>query len=98
MLSILTAAETEMYESSKKNEELIQQQRLISSKPNVSTEDANVQVDLIKDTGGDDSKKQLKQYKSQITNLEEECEKLKNHIDSEKKKFQKKLDDKETQL
>ena len=27
MLSILTAAETEMYESSKKNEELIQQQK-----------------------------------------------------------------------
>ena len=31
MLSILTAAETEMYESSKKNEELIQQQKLMNS-------------------------------------------------------------------
>lgn len=57
MLSILTAAETEMYESSKKNEELIQQQRLISSKPNVPTEDAKVQADLIKDDSGSDDLK-----------------------------------------
>ena len=42
MLSILTAAETEMYESSKKNEEMIQQQRLLAGKPNVPTEHASV--------------------------------------------------------
>ena len=35
MLSILTAAETEMYESSKKNEELMQQQKLINNKDKV---------------------------------------------------------------
>jgi hypothetical protein len=45
MLSILTAAETEMYESSKKNEELIQQQKLINGNKNVPTEHKSVVTD-----------------------------------------------------
>lgn len=49
MLSILTAAETEMYESSKKNEELIQQQKLNSGKQPVPTEDKAVEAKLIDD-------------------------------------------------
>lgn len=47
MLSILTAAETEMYESSKKNEELAQQQRLINGANNVPKENKAVAVDIL---------------------------------------------------
>ena len=50
MLSILTAAETEMYESSKKNEELIQQQKLMNSGNNqakVPTQSVGVAADLL---------------------------------------------------
>jgi hypothetical protein len=46
MLSILTAAETEMYESSKKNEELNQQNKLILAKSKVPTENKSVSADL----------------------------------------------------
>ena len=50
MLSILTAAETEMYESSKKNEELIQQQKLMNSGNNqkdVPKQSVGVAADLL---------------------------------------------------
>ena len=47
MLSILTAAETEMYESSKKNEELNQQNKMILAKQKTPTENKSVSVDII---------------------------------------------------
>jgi hypothetical protein len=47
MLSILTAAETEMYESSKKNEELNQQNKLILAKSKVPTENKSVSADIL---------------------------------------------------
>ena len=47
MLSILTAAETEMYESSKKNEELNQQNKLMMAKQKVPTENKSVASDIL---------------------------------------------------
>ena len=44
MLSILTAAETEMYESSKKNEELIQQQKQGNKAPTPETKELEAKI------------------------------------------------------
>ena len=66
MLSILTAAETEMYESSKKNEELIQQQRLINSKANVPTETKSVMVDILSDKDASGMKKENTDLKKRV--------------------------------
>ena len=87
MLSILTAAETEMYESSKKNEELIQQQRLINSKANVPTETKSVMVDILSDQDQSKLKKENSDLKKKVKQLEEENEKFDSLLDAERRKF-----------
>jgi hypothetical protein len=73
MLSILTAAETEMYESSKKNEELIQQQR--QSRSNVPTEDKAVLANLGGDTS--DQSDKVRALKEKMQKLQREFDQLK---------------------
>lgn len=77
MLSILTAAETEMYESSKKNEELIQQQKLINGQNNVPKEHKGVSADLLKPEDTTNQAKELEAANSRIRSLEKELNDLK---------------------
>ena len=72
MLSILTAAETEMYESSKKNDEL--QQRLIASR-NVPTEDKSIAADILSEDSNT-VKAELREYKDRAVRSENEISSL----------------------
>ena len=92
MLSILTAAETEMYESSKKNEELIQQQRLINSKANVPTETKSVMVDILSDKDSSGMKKENADLKKKVQQLQQENEKIDTLLDAERRKYNQTLE------
>ena len=94
MLSILTAAETEMYESSKKNEELIQQQKLINgAASNVPTESRGVTADILSVATSQRQEKDLEAARSSVKNLEKELEDLKAQHQAEKKKLERQLDE-----
>lgn len=86
MLSILTAAETEMYESSKKNEELIQQQKMIN-KNKVPTEHKLVQVSL-ESSSEQTQKSQVEQLKKQVQALESENQKHKQKLQNREQQLQ----------
>lgn len=73
MLSILTAAETEMYESSKKNEELVRQQQLISGAANnVPKENRGVTADILSFEASLRQEKDLEAARASAKSLEKE--------------------------
>jgi len=77
MLSILTAAETEMYESSKKNEELIQQQKLMNSgnnQANVPKQSVGVAADLLSVADYDKLEKEVQTLREDLKVLEQDKE------------------------
>ena len=89
MLSILTAAETEMYESSKKNEELIQQQK----NKKVPQETVGLQADLMSDQSAD-----LEKHQKKIRALQADNERLASLFEEEKRKLKGEADGKDTLL
>lgn len=93
MLSILTAAETEMYESSKKNEELIQQQRLINGANNVPKESRGVTADILSVEASQRQEKDLEAAKTSVKSLEKELQDLKSQHQAEKRKLERQLDE-----
>ena len=99
MLSILTAAETEMYESSKKNEELIQQQRQLNNRP-MPSEHKQVEANL----GGGEAdllkklQKEHDQLKQQVQQLKADNENIMLQMQNERQKLVKQIQQKEAQL
>ena len=77
MLSILTAAETEMYESSKKNEELIQQQKLMNSGnkgADVPKQSVGVAADLLSVAVQDKLEREAQTLREELKVLEQDKE------------------------
>lgn len=97
MLSILTAAETEMYESSKKNEELIQQQKLINAN-NVPKENKGTMVDILSAESSKRQDQELETAKTSIRTLEKELQELKTQHQAEKRRLERQLEERQSQL
>lgn len=89
MLAILTAAETEMYESSKKNDEL--QQQLMSTGKNAPapTEHKGVSVELLSPNSQAQMQQELRQSRERADQSANEVQSLKQQHAAEMRQLEK---------